>query len=417
MGNELIKKPTAQSSTALALCKPREIVGRDTISRFQAQFRGAALEALRILEGKGVEAVYCDLYDDYVVRQSLHGQIRYHFVQVKTNSPKHQWSRLQLFGIPKKLPKFRFKNTLLPGGSIMEPANQEEIEKLKSSFIGKLLQHAVMFGDACASVTFATNAHLGDEVEAIGAAIAIGVRDEPTTQFIVDNFKQVFPAAISMTPSEIYASFRKLQFSHELQHLHPQYKDFDSHAIKAIWKYSEITLTIPEGRGLTEKLLMLIAEKSCSRLPVNVTQAQLDSLTAVTLDDLLNLLPISREAYHQLLNGGDTYALKNASILQRKLKSSGATQQMIDVACKWKVQWDNWFRKERHYYEAELEYLREDLNRIYARLAGGEIRFRDIESEVSALKLKLQLQSYANTLTNEILLGGVLAELVRGESA
>jgi hypothetical protein len=147
-----------------------------------------------------------------------------------------------------------------------------------------------------------------------------------------------------------------------------------------------------------------------------MAQAQLESLTAVTLDNLLDLLPISRGAYTELLKGGDALALKHASILQRKLKASGASDQMIESASKWKVQWDNWFRKERHSYEAELAYLREDLNRVYAKLAGGEIRFRDLKDEVDALRLKLKAKSYAQALTKEILLGGVFAELVRGES-
>lgn len=181
MPSALTKNASAQSSAALSAHKPRELAGRDTISRFRAQFRGAALEALRILEGKGIEAVYCDLHDDYVVKQWLDGQVVYHFVQVKTNSSKHHWTRHQLFGVPKRLPKFVHKTAHLPGGSSIVPITQEEIEKLKSSFVGKLLQHTATFGNSCGSVTFATNAHLGDEVEAIAEAISIGIREESTT--------------------------------------------------------------------------------------------------------------------------------------------------------------------------------------------------------------------------------------------
>jgi hypothetical protein len=40
---------------------PREVVGRNTLTRFRMQFQAAAYAALEILKGKEVDRVYCDL--------------------------------------------------------------------------------------------------------------------------------------------------------------------------------------------------------------------------------------------------------------------------------------------------------------------------------------------------------------------
>lgn len=64
--------------------EPRENVGRDTIARFQAQFRGAAFECLSLLEDDDLDRVYCDYQDDFVSRLNIDGNHIYNFYQVKT---------------------------------------------------------------------------------------------------------------------------------------------------------------------------------------------------------------------------------------------------------------------------------------------------------------------------------------------
>lgn len=84
---------------------PREVAGRDTVARFQAQFRGAAVACLRILDQKGPDRVYCDFQDDFVTREQVDGLPVYHFIQVKTKAArKYQWTRSDLFGLAKNVP-------------------------------------------------------------------------------------------------------------------------------------------------------------------------------------------------------------------------------------------------------------------------------------------------------------------------
>ncbi len=47
---------------------PRENSGRDTIARYQSQFRAAAYESLSLLEDDVLDRVYCDYQDDYIAQ-------------------------------------------------------------------------------------------------------------------------------------------------------------------------------------------------------------------------------------------------------------------------------------------------------------------------------------------------------------
>ena len=82
---------------------PREQAGRDTLARFGAQKRSAAIASLEILEGKEIDRVYCDLHDDFVVRKKKSSGFIYLFYQVKTKSPvNYQWGISDVFGIKTK---------------------------------------------------------------------------------------------------------------------------------------------------------------------------------------------------------------------------------------------------------------------------------------------------------------------------
>ncbi|WP_430391682.1 dsDNA nuclease domain-containing protein [Dyella sp. 20L07] len=404
------------SFSPLLTIRPRELAGRDTVRRFQAQFRGAALACLRILEGSAVDRVYCDYHDDFVVREIAGGKAVYEFFQVKTKGEKkHQWSRTELFGLPIKLPP-KNPEYLGPAGSEPAPANAAQLAKFKGSFVGKLLEHTVNFGDACVGTTFLTNAYLGDEVEEIMAAVAKGDVGNRTVRYLSDNFAAAYAIDPAPHMRRVHASIRKLKMSAGHDHLDPNHSDFDSKAVKALYTYSEINLTHVEGVELTKNLLSLVQAKSSSKLIADLTQGDLDNAAGIGVDDLLELLPISRGAYVNFLKNGDTKALKNATVLQRKLSEAGASPELIEVASKWKIHWDNWFRLHRHTYEQEIVFLQYRLNAIYARWQKGEVSFGGLQVEVSALKDELSGGALNSLLSVETLTGGVLSELVRSES-
>lgn len=404
------------SPSPLLVVKPRELAGRDTVRRFQAQFRGAALECLRILEGKSVDRVYCDYHDDFVVREVHPYGAVYEFFQVKTKAEKkHQWSRNELFGLPAKLPA-KDPKCYAPAGSESKPANDAQFAKIKGSFVGKLLEHTVDFGSACAGVTFLTNVYLDDEVENIMASVAMGDVGERTIRFLADNFATTYEITPAPSMQQIHASILKLKISPGHDYLDPHHSDFDTKAVKSLYTYSEINLTHIEGVELANKLLALIQTKSSSKLIADLAPADLDDAAGVGIDDLLDLLPISRGAYANFLKNGDSKALKNATVLQRKLSEAGASPELIEVASRWKIDWDNWFRLHRHTYEQEIVFLQLRVNAIYGRWQRGEVSFAGLQGEVTGLKGELLGNALEPLLTVEMLMGGVLAELVRSES-
>ena len=392
---------------------PREVTGRDVIERFRVQFRAAGLACLKILEGKNIDRVFCDFHDDYVVREIMNGAKIYHFVQVKTKSAKkHQWRRLELFGLPKRLPKKPHKDLHLPGGH--PPPGEKDCEKITSSFIGRLLIHTANFKDACASVTFETNVHFHEDVESIDVALKSANFNEPTLRYLADNYAAICGSNGPATPPEIERRLGLIRLSGENHHLHPHDHQFEVAAKQAIFDRCEVDLTHTEGIELAIKLLELVQKKSSGKTLHTMTPGELELTVSVGIEDLLGLLPISISAYHSLANGGDKYALKNASILQRKLGK--ASPEVVDAASKWKVDWDNWVRNYRHLHEVDLVFLQNDLNGIYARWAGGQIAFNGLKDEISSLLTKMQDSPIAPLLSETLLLGGIMSELVRSEA-
>jgi len=74
--------------------QPREQSGRDTFARYRAQVRAAGIACLYILERKEIDSVYCDYHDDFVIRKTVNGEVKYLFFQVKT---KDKQNHLQLY--------------------------------------------------------------------------------------------------------------------------------------------------------------------------------------------------------------------------------------------------------------------------------------------------------------------------------
>ena len=88
--------------TSIHDVEPREVVGRETMLRFNMQHQAAAYAALEVLESRDVDRVYCDYHDDFVVRRQSSAGTSYHFYQVKTKGKaNHLWSLREVFALKK----------------------------------------------------------------------------------------------------------------------------------------------------------------------------------------------------------------------------------------------------------------------------------------------------------------------------
>ena len=378
---------------------PRENVGRDTIARYRAQFRATAFACLKILEGKTIDRVYCDYQDDFVSRTVSGKKTVYHFYQVKTKKKKnHQWSINEIFGLKKT-------------------AKEQDPEKISHSFAGKLLFHTVKFKASCTSVVFLTNIHIKDDVEDLVNAMRGGKTENQMYEYLVSTFNDAYKLDPQLTPDEIKKLLAKFELEPNIGFLHPDDTDFSALVRNAIFRFSEVDLAHGECEEIVRNLLSLIEEKSFQELIEDIEENELDDLAGVGISDLLEILSISKGAYESLISGGDPFAIRNASIIQRKLSEAGAPPAFIEFASQCKVQWDDWFRAKRHTLpEFDLNFLLTEISSIHANWISGKLKMSDLQAEIEKLWEKVGAQGISDTLQKELLLGGILSDLVRGES-
>ncbi|WP_313631832.1 dsDNA nuclease domain-containing protein [Massilia timonae] len=375
---------------------PRETVGRETMVRFRMQYQAAAFAALEILKGTEVDRIYCDYHDDFIVRRTVAGVIEYHFFQVKTKGrPNQQWDIGELFA----LKKTGALDTLV------------KLDAIRSSIAGKLFLHTIEFGDQCREVTILSNVHFKDEVHDLVADLAAGTSSKKYTRQLIEKFAAIVSPEAPLSPEQVDAARKKLSLLPNVQYIGDTLEAFGIAAHNAIWKHSEIELHQDEIERIARSLVVLVEERSCAPIS-GLSKSDIDLATGVGLEDLLNVLSISTQVYNTLQQGGDPAAIKNASILQRKLKEVGATEAMIEAASRAKVSWDVWLRNARHSFpDFTLNLL---LDQIDSRckawlLAGGVLA--DLEEFVQEI-LDSNSKKFV-ALDTDLVFGAFCAAIVR----
>ncbi len=376
--------------------QPREVVGRDTIAKYQAQFRAAALKCLSLLDDS-INRVYCDFQDDFVTRIDNKGVYRYNFYQVKTKSKlNHQWSVLEIFGIYKR------RRDAYP-------------EKIADSFAGRLYLHSINFNKSCGDLIFLTNIHLDDTVESFITALKNADKENKHFKILFENFNNVFLAERPLDDERVLELLRKLKIEPNKSYLSPNDYGFPAIARETIFNFSEIDLRHKECEQIIINLISLVEKKSFTKLLKEISESELDNKAGIGIEDMLDILSISKGAYKLLKQSGDSRAIKNASIIHRLLSEANASEQMIEFASSCKVNWDFWLRSKRHSLaEFELNFLLESVKRTAHDWVREKEGFDLLEIKIESLFNKYK--SISNTLTKELLLGAAFAAMVRNES-
>lgn len=374
---------------------PREVAGREAIARFAAQFRAAAYMSLAILENGEIDCVFCDFHDDYVVRRRVDQASLYDFYQVKTKGKSnYQWTQLDIYNIPQR-------------GAV-------DLQKIGDSFAGKLLIHTIRFGASCRSVVLQTNIQFQDNVCKISDALQGGEAEHKYAKLFFEKFGEIFPEEAVLNDSEIRACLSKFRLDPGSHIADTSGDNFLALAKEAVYRYSEVDLSYQEFVEIAEKLLALVQRKSLKKIG-EVDEATLVDAAGVTIYDLLDILAISRGGYESLLKGGDVKALRTASILHRKLKDAGASEDVIEYLCRQKVSWDEWLRTKRHFIpEFDANLLMASLHtagKDWA-LSGGDLDrlFKIVESFPVSSNQTLQEE-----LNRDLILGGILSEVTRNQ--
>lgn len=388
---------TATATDVLIDVAPKEEVGRETLSRYDMQFQAAAFAALEILEGGEVLCVYCDYHDDFVVKRQKGRLITYHFFQVKTKGKlNHQWSLLEVLAFKKK----------------GQTVDDDALGKIRSSFIGKLLEQGVRFGDACFAVTLLSNVHFHDDVVTVVEEWRARKKESKPSKLVVENFSRIFGIDPEWAEIDVQNTLAKVALSPGVTYIGSDRERFVNASRTAIYKFSEVDLDFFEITDLANNLLDMVYQRSKGSL-AGVDVKAIESRAGIVLDDLLKVLSISPTAYRALLAGEDVKVIKTASILQRVLKLSGASPQMIEFASVQKVAWDVWFRNARHSYsDLDLALLLQNLDDTCRkwRLAGAT--FDGLDGLIEKFLGGPSVGKFAG-LTREMVFGGVCAALVR----
>lgn len=114
-----------------------------------------------------------------------------------------------------------------------------------------------------------------------------------------------------------------------------------------------------------------------------------------------------------MLKGGDSKALKQASVIQRWLKNAGARDEMIEFASQQKVNWDLWLRNARHIYSPlDLALLLDHIDRLYAKWAQSGSDFQFLNNLLEELSTNSSIEMFEG-VGRELLFGAVSSVVVR----
>ncbi|MCF5877048.1 dsDNA nuclease domain-containing protein [Aeromonas veronii] len=382
--------------------KPREQSGRDSFSRYKAQIRSAGIASLSILEGNEIDRVYCDLHDDFVIRKKDEHGFSYIFYQVKTKGKQnHNWSVSDIFGLQPR-------------------AKKQDPLKIRDSFVGKLLLHTVVFDCSCHAIVFQTNINNSDDVDELLADIATGTFKDKNSEYLISNFNLCFANETTeqLSTEKIKSNLSKLKFETDVQYLKIGDDNFEPIARDKIYKFSEVDLSYLESKEILIKLLDLVEKKS-SGVIHDLSIDSIEKYAAISIDDLLPILSISKEAYDALLLGGDRKAIKNASIIQRTLSSAGAGDEEIEYCSRCKTNWDIWLRNNRHIIsELDLQTIKSHITGLLNNAIGNKhsLKISELRQPIKVLENELKLQGLLYDLDINLILGAVFAELVKAKS-
>lgn len=389
--------------TELHEVKPREQAGRDTLERYNAQIRAASIACLSILEGKDVKRVYCEFHDDYVIEKNIANDIHYTFVQVKTKEKLREiWKLRDVFGILKR------KSAKKPQTS----------EMIRDSFVGKLLQHTTNFGDSCKEVVFLTNTHVDEDIENIINDILSGSFSNTHCKLIIDSFNNCFvPTQDEQRKLEIGAikhNLKKLRFETDVEYIKSKHETFEIIAKEKIFKFSEIELSHSEAKEILLSLLALVNSKSSVKIS-DCSKENIKKLAGIDINDLLEVLSISKRAYYDFLENGDEHALKSASVIERLLRKAGASDFEVDFFTRCKIKWDQWLRNNRHIV-SELDYITIDreINVTLDKMIfmHGNLFLSHLRTFINELHDSLHKHNLLHSLDKETLTGSLFSRLV-----
>lgn len=419
---------------------PREQAGAQTGRKYEVQYEEAALSCLKLLEEGDATCVYCEWHDDFVVEHRSSAET-YAFHQVKTRSAtKGAWSVAEILGVkkvraakakkPKAKPK-KGKNADADAGAKPEEDAADnamapepvKLELRKEEGIAyRMLDHYRKFADACAVFALVT------PVDVVEDPLLVLVKESKAitapAHFCAES-KELFDALVaayrqrddSIAEADVWGLLTRLEFA-QARASEAEPRVAIGLMGQMIFDLSEVNISISEQGQIAEALLKVVRERSHTKVDTLPTGDEVRARKAVSLPEVIKLLPLSFDGYKRL-KSGDKQAVKSLSRLQRLCRDSKMGDRMIVTLCELKVEWQAWRARVGDSLTTEtLGVLRESGLALLAQLTSSvtSTPFRDLltSAEREATRLAT-LPRMPATITREVLMGLVFALAAESE--
>ncbi|MGE0327929.1 MAG: dsDNA nuclease domain-containing protein [Polyangiaceae bacterium] len=378
------------SQHSLHTVAPREQAGAQTGDRYEYQYEQAAVDALEVLDDTNVICVYCEWHDDYVLEGANLVAYRFHQVKTRTAS-KGPWTVGAFFGTGKK-------KTASP-----------------DSIFAKMYTHLINFGDRCDAFVFVTDAGIKPDFEKL-------VKDARSTSEpanLPDTSHKLFESLLkkftSLSPVPSPEQF--FNFLHRFDVRDGVGKVGDTRNNRTllggrIVDLSEVELSIPEARKIGSNLVSLVRDRSHTVLDSPPkTNEQLRREKGLVLDDVLDILSLSREGYRELKQHGRA-SVVTLSRLHRLCQRSDIPEHLIPDMCRMKALWEAWWVAERHRID-QLSFLalkKECGDALLLHGANGPLTLEGLSEQAKQLAATFRGSlTSSEPLTGELVFGLILS--------
>lgn len=409
---------------------PREQAGPQTGRKYEVQYEEAALACLKLLEEGEATCVYCEWHDDFVIER--HGAVEtYAFHQVKTRTDtKGAWSVFEVLGVKKprqpkapRTPKRGAKATAAPESEAEAAPAPLRLELRKGDSIAyRMLDHYRKFVDACAIFVLVSET---DVVVDPLLAVLKEAKSRTKPADLTAEAKILFDALLvayrerdsTVTEVELWGLVSRLDFAHaEASEADPRV------AVglmgQMIHQLSEVDVSVTEQGRIAAALMKVVRERSHAVLKTLPAEDEVRSQKAVSLPEVIKLLPLSLDGYRRL-KAGEGATVKTLSRLQRLCRDSRMDDRMIGSLCDLKVEWQAWRARVGDSLTQEtLGVLRETGLALLTQLTSGltSSPFADLRTAADVEAKRLAgLARMPSSITGEVLMGLVFALAAESE--
>jgi hypothetical protein len=379
-------------TTRITSLMPREQSGPQTGRKYEVQYEEAALSCLKLLEDGEALCVYCEWHDDFVVERNG-SSVTYAFHQVKTRADsKGAWSVFEILGVTKPRPAKQPKKVKRASSKAKKKKGTEDglssPPRLKlrkgDSIAHRMLDHYRKFSNACAVFV------LVSPTEVVADRLLALVKDAAKLASPADllpESKEWFDALLAayqgqdatVTEAELWGLISRLDF------VHAQASEADPRIAiglmgQIIHDLSEVDISVTEQGRIAAALLKVVRERSHAVLKTLPDDDEVRSRKAVSLPDVIKLLPLSLNGY-RMLKAGQGPVVKSLSRLQRLCRSSGMDDRMIESLCGLKVAWQVWRAGAGDSLTQEtMAVLRESGLALLKQLTSGGLSFAELRT-------------------------------------